>query len=380
MRIKAATVEQHSFSVRRRGYDRTEVDAVMGQVGHSLRGYEEEIDDLEARLIEAQRASIAINASFATMQRAREELMEQTRMESAEMMKQAEETLAKARREAESILAATRAEIERLFSGLTKDTQEVLGVAEREAADHKAKAEEAASQIVAGANADAEKLRSTAESVKAEADEARQRAAAEAEELRRAAARDADAMVEQARAEHDRLSARIPELRNALSKFEAQVQALTSTSVIDLNELEEAEARTEEVAGPVEEQAVPAAGQSAGEKTASAAVEQGVPAPDGSGTLPAARDLVDLDEYRELKGPGHDEDDAEEEAVIEAEETAEEPEPAPEPVAAAASSTPFERLASSHVASRTIGSDTTETIYQRRGGGLRRRIKAQGDD
>ena len=356
MKVKAATVEQHEFAVRRRGYDRAEVDAVMGRLSSSLLGYEEDIQDLEARLSAEETRPATVHRE-----------VELIRMESEQMRQQATETLARARQQAEELLDAARGEIDKLFATLNNDAIEVLDAAERDAAaQHEAAAAEA-NQVLTEARASADNVtteaKENASQTQAEAEAETRRlladAGAAAVSTKEAAAAEAAQIVAQARAEHDRLAKRIPELRSALSQFEAQVHALaTAEEALDLNEVE-AEERVEQATAAIEDEITEVANE-----TAEATAEDGMPAPDGSGTLPAARDLVNLTDYR-------DRQDDEQDAVANEIETAEEQ----------AAERRKELVAGSHIARRTPGSsEMTETIYQRRGGGLRRRIKAQGDE
>jgi cell division septum initiation protein DivIVA len=324
----------------------------MGRLSQSLRTYEEEIGDLEARLTEAEKARNAITASFASIEIAREHLMEQTRMESAEMIKQAQETLARARRQAQELLEGAKAEIERLFEALAADTQEVVDAAERDAAAARAEAEAASEKMLATATADAEKMR-----VEAQAEAAAHRHAARSQ-----AAAEAASILSDARAEHDRLAGRIPELRNALTQFEAQVHALAAGEAIDLNAVEAEERVATEPVDAAEEVQEVAAGGDVAEDHAVAEVapeaDGAIPAPDGSGTLPEAREPIDLTQYRTMReAPGTSS-----------------PEPEPDEAVAAAATQPV----APHVARRTPNVES-DTIYQRRGGGIRRRIRAQGD-
>ena len=358
MKVRATTVEQHRFATRRRGYDRAEVDAVMGRLSHSLRNYEQEMGDLEARLEQA----ICAEITDPRAQRAREEQRENPHMESERMMTQAEEALTGARRQAESILASARTEIEKLFEDLEGETRQVLAAAEQQAAEMREEADRESKATLVKAEEESERLRAEAASAKSEAEAERQAAQAEGVRIRDEAAREAASVLESARREHDRLATRIPELRTALSQFEAQVHALAAEPVVDLNAVEAAE---REVAPETDQE--PAIAEGAEE----ADLSHAIPVPDGSGNLPAARDLVDLDEYRELKASPVPSEAAA--ADSELDETT----PA-EPATAELEAPPLERLAGSHVATRGIPGDN-ETIYQRRGGGLRRRIKAQGD-
>ncbi len=348
MNVKATTVEQHEFAIRRRGYDQAEVDAVMGQLGRSLRNYEQEKKDLEAKLAHAgpseKKASPPAKRGQGRAAKHRTE---------SELMRHTGDAVEGARQQAEAILAEARAAIDKMFDSIASEAKQVLATAESDAAKHKAKIEEESAKLLADSLA--------------KADATKKAAATEAAELRAKAARDAAATVAKAQAEHDKLATRIPELRTALSQFEAQVHALTNVPVADLNEEEATQAATK--AAEVEVTIDSDAATGAAKAALATATSVSVAAPDGSGTLPAARDLVNLDEYRDLKA-SH----VEKEAPVPAPAK---PEPAPSP--AASDGAPLERLASTHVASRGMPTDK-ETIYQRRGGGLRRRINSQGDE
>ncbi|MEE8330902.1 MAG: DivIVA domain-containing protein [Acidimicrobiia bacterium] len=350
MNVKAATVEQHEFAIRRRGYDQAEVDAVMGQLSRSLRYYEQEKKDLEAKLAQAGHAGKTASPPAKRGQgRAAKHRTE------SELMRQTGDAVEGARQQAEAILAEARAAIDKMFDSIASEAKQVLATAESDAAKHKDKIEKESAKLLADSLAKAEATKKAA--------------ATEAAELRAKAAGDAAATVAKAQAEHDKLATRMPELRTALSQFEAQVHALTNVPVADLNEVEatEAAAKAAEVEVTIGSDAATGAAEAA--LATASSVARSVAAPDGSGMLPAARDLVNLDEYRDLKASP-----VEEEAPVPAPTK---PEPALSP--AASDSAPLERLASTHVASRVIPTDN-ETIYQRRGGGLRRRINSQGDE
>jgi cell division septum initiation protein DivIVA len=348
------------------------------------------------------------------------------------MTNETRDEVAGARRRAEEILTSAGDAITKMLDDIAVETEQLLRSAERDAAQHRIKVEEEAARYAEESNAEADRTRAAAEAVRTEAESLRQaaiaeaaeitsaaaseaagvRAAASAEaaelraaadseavELRAAATRDAAMIVERARVEHDRLVVRIPELRSALSQFEAQVHALATEPVVDLNEIEAADAAAvvatappieaaEGAAGAPEAAPIPAEEVSAREARAAepagsdpGAVAAGsrimietIPLPDGSGTLPAAREFVDLDQYRAYKTPARSAPPVKPE-----EAAAAEPQSAAPPVPAEAAAPPLERLAGTHTTRRGMTTEN-DTIYQRRGGGLRRRIKAQGDE
>jgi hypothetical protein len=315
------------------------------------------------------------------------------------MTSETRDDAAGARRRAEEILTSAGDAINKMLEDIAVETEQLLRSAERDAAQHRIKVEEESARYMEESKVEADRMRREAEAIRTEAETMRRAAAAEASEitavaeteasnLRAAANREAEAIVERARMEHDRLAIRIPELRDALSQFEAQVHALAAEPVVDLNEIEAAElGAVAAAAAPIEVEpnaieapiaarvAAPPTSPQGAFVTESRIMIDTIPLPDGSGTLPAARELVDLDQYRAFKEPPRSERTREREVA--AAVAAPEAEPQPEPTAAAEA--PLERLVGTHVASRGMTSDN-DTIYQRRGGGLRRRIKAQGDD
>jgi len=346
----------------------------MGQLGLSLRSYEEERKDLEAKLAQAGHAAKDSPSSSAQGKERGQEHAVKNRMES-DMMRQTGKAVEGARQQAEAILAEGKGAIDKMFDSIAGEAKQVLTKAETDAAKHKAKIEEESAKLLSDSRSEAERLRGEAEAAKKEAVAIKEAAVSEAAEVRAEAEREAAATVEQARIEHDKLATRIPELRAALTQFEAQVRALAAVPAIDLNEVEAAEAseptaNVEVTIADAEAVAEVAVAEEAVSDEAPA-IADSIPVPDGSGNLPAARDLVDLGEYRELRATP-----AVEEVLEAPAATASVAEPATPPVSDGA---PLERLASTHVASRAIPTDN-ETIYQRRGGGLRRRINAKGDE
>jgi DivIVA domain-containing protein len=380
MRVRAETVERHDFPVRRQGYDRPEVDAAMKRVAASLRSHEEDVQRLESDLSRALKAGKVFEESIVVIQETRERILKEASEESQRMKSEAEEALSGARSEADHLLEGARDRVDKLLAELRVDAEAAIAEAGAEAEQRLSKAEAKEQRMLDSARAESDRL----------IDEARKEAAARRSE----AETEAQNLVAEARAEHERLVVRVPQLRTAVADIENRIRAFSSAAAEDLEvvdamiEIADSESGggvvslvganphgEDDAEGPTNErptdlELVPS---SNGESKAAAPADDkpilaGVAAPDGSGAPPAARPVLEEGAEPRLNGFQAGEHEV----------------PSPEPAdedeapreAAQDEGSPLTRLrATHHVASREPD-EQAETIYQRRGDGLRRRLDA----
>jgi DivIVA domain-containing protein len=183
MRIRSTTVDGHQFTRTRRGYDANEVDAVMTRISATLREYEEQAEDLEARIAAAQTA--------AKVAKPREEKLVAAEIEAAKA-------------KAADIVRAANEEAERRRDEIAA----LLDEARREAESLRL---------------DAEKARTELETAQLVEPEPREAGAASLDALRTEAMQDADAIRSQAREEAEALlSAALIEAGRLVSEAEAE--------------------------------------------------------------------------------------------------------------------------------------------------------------
>lgn len=260
---------------------------------------------------------------------------------------EAEEALVRARRHAERLLDDARESLSAIF-------------------DHVA---EVAGEIEATANADAE-LRLSGAGAQAErvVEDAR-RDARRIIERAQAEARD---LLSSAQAEHQRLRERLPEISAALAAFEDRLASFYDSEAIDLRAIEAAVGHIDAVVDqgvqqlPNEEVPVEQsdAGAPAGTDGSMAVDDEADPAPEPSDPEPAPSPTGDA---RAVPGDG---------PQLPA------PDGSGQPLAARATIAPTELAdlrSAGHLASRDDGDELRETIYQRRGGGIKRRLREQQD-
>ncbi len=301
MRVKASTVEAHAFAPARRGYDTEEVDNAMQRIAATLRTYEEELPRLEARVSEAEEAHEAVRRTFLSAQRTKDEMIGEARVEANRLVAEAEDLLRESRDESASVLAHTRAESERilaeseaaseqrtarsiaeaaarlesatseaseLLAHATARSQALLEHAAAEAAALAAAARADADRIVTDAQGTAERLVATAEhdagdlqqTAQREADvmitdareaaetataeasnEARRtldEAEAEADRIRLGATGAAEDLLREARDELGRLHARLPQLRSAVRSIERRLHDLAAEALEEVGSVE----------------------------------------------------------------------------------------------------------------------------------------------
>ncbi|MDH3425355.1 MAG: DivIVA domain-containing protein [Acidimicrobiia bacterium] len=404
MKVKAETVRRHAFQVRRKGYEPAEVDAVMARIGQTLAGHEKDIIRLENELAKARTASEAMEDTFIALQQAKRQLLGEAQEEASRMKSEAEKGLRTAETEAERILQDAQQRVEQLFVDLRAKAESAIAKAQERVADAEGRGE----SIKAEAAAEAARL------VEASQSEAKERIASakkQSDEIVADANAQGQQIVEAARAEHDSLVSKVPQLRSAVADIERRIREFSSIATEDLEVVDAMiNIADSEVSGGVAslvESAQEAGGESkdvavsdtwagdkspadvsgaeasliqapdgeAGEESAAIAdsnreadneasadqVDEVVPmatvaAPDGSGTLPAAREAITNGELP--SGAALAEEDAD---------------PARAAVAATEPPAPPVR-GRLHNATRDDHDETT--IYQRRGGGLRARLDA----
>lgn len=188
MPIEPSLLDLHHFTVRRRGYDPSEVDSVMRRVADSLRRYEERIAHLEERLSEADDSAHAVSRTMVAAQRTHDQLIEEASALARRILLEADReatlTAHEAAGHAADHLAAARDE------ALTLEARahEALTAAEREA-----------DALRLEANTVLEVATHNTATMRREADEALTHAIARADRILAEAAESSRTMVEDAR-------------------------------------------------------------------------------------------------------------------------------------------------------------------------------------
>lgn len=256
--IKASTVEEHVFGVvRRRGYDRSEVDAVMDRLASSIRDYEERTSALEQRAAEADESVDAVRRTLLLAQRAGEDIRREATAEAESVRGDArvaaDAAVADARNDAEALVAAARQVVENATSeaeatqiAATYKVEERLEAAVELATSIRSEAEVALAQaqVDAARHHDAGRAEATAVlgAAATEAAEMVRVASAEASEivssaehattdLIAAARREADAIVGDARRDEQQLTVHLERLRVAVREVEEKVEALAESTL-----------------------------------------------------------------------------------------------------------------------------------------------------
>lgn len=242
---------------------------------------------------------------------------------------EAEEALVMARRNAERLLDEARSTIAAIFDHVAETAEEVEAAAKADAEIRLADAGAESDKIVGAARQDARRIL--------------ERAQAEARDL-----------LAGAQAEHQRLRQRLPEISAALAAFEDRLTSFYDSETIDLTELERAAGQVEAAAAvdetvddephaspepePVAQHDEATEDVAADEPSPEPGVDFPLPVPDGSGKPLASRATIAPTDLADV------------------------------------------RLAD-HLASRSDDGEEEmrQTIYQRRGGGLKRRIREQQD-
>jgi cell division septum initiation protein DivIVA len=319
--IEPTMLDLHHFTVRRRGYEPSEVDAVMRHVADSLRRYEVRIGELEDRLAAAATSEPPSTPEPTTVleetpqtEREVDEILARARDEAADLLaegrREAEALVTAAVREARDLRIRVKAEADEIQQRDRARAQEILDIARHEATDLSSTARTDAAGIVSAAEAtSADELRRT------KVDSATRIATAQAQsdQLLDEARRRADHIVEEARQEKLLLLQRVAQLKSAVLDVEREMQRMVAATLdrseavrslmenqeeierhlaiglpetTDQNQVEEvrevttAEAVTIDITEPTL-------------ADLKAAASDPIAAPDGSGRPPAARGTVD---------------------------------------------------------------------------------------
>lgn len=239
MKVDASTVATHEFTaVRRRGYDPSEVDAVMTRVADALRTYEEQVAALQEAVEQAKQPSEAIQRMLVAAQATKDEMI-------AEARQQAEELRAEAFATSHELIESCKTEV----SAVETETRERVLALEQEAQQRLAAAEAEADRIVDDAQATADAIEEEAEAslraARSEADALIEEARTEAGERISRSERAATAAVEMAVAEADGVRSTAEAEAAALrDQADAEATELMVTASAEARRLTD-EARTE---------------------------------------------------------------------------------------------------------------------------------------
>ncbi|MBT8213523.1 MAG: DivIVA domain-containing protein [Acidimicrobiia bacterium] len=197
MKVDASTVAKHEFTaVRRRGYDPSEVDAVMARVAEALRTFEQRVVALEEALREAQEPSEAIQRILVAAQRTKDEMVAEAQLHAEELRKEAFTT-------SHELIESCKAEAEMVRTESLSKAHELQTQSQATLTE----AEEAADQIVASAEHIAGAIEAETEKMVAashqEAEELLTDARREAQQRMEMSERAATATLEMAVAEAD---------------------------------------------------------------------------------------------------------------------------------------------------------------------------------
>lgn len=259
MGIRSSTLAEHRFpTVRKRGYDPIEVDAVMKRLAETLSEYEAATERLDGELSAAEESSEAIKRTFLAAQRTRDEMIGEAR-------RSAQEIAAMARAEAKAVLyeceqraAATRAEtvgeadalvavaeLERehavMEAAAMRDEMYRLmnqrrrstgnGLPRDREADRRRESEALAASAITELTAVADRAGELAKSAKTDAEDRLAAAQARSDEILTMALREADEITRGAREEHSDLLRRAADLRRAVADVERELQKIAGTAL-----------------------------------------------------------------------------------------------------------------------------------------------------
>jgi len=248
MAIHSSTVADHRFTVtRRRGYAISEVDAVMARIIETLREHETLIEQLQARVEEAEASTGALEKDRLDLLRAGDDLV-------AFAEEEAERILSEARRQAGREMSRREQQVERVLADGMRKAESIAAEGRREREEATAYAEQATAQadtrrdealaylltmrtkaaaeaavFVRKALAEVQRLRSTAAK---DATAARERAEMESIQVLGAAREEADGLVKEAHAERIALNQRIAQLHTALADLEDELTDPATTALM----------------------------------------------------------------------------------------------------------------------------------------------------
>jgi len=223
--IHSSTIDGHHFLVaRRRGYDRSEVDAVINRLVATLRKYEErdaefagsrladgvEVTDLDS--VRAARDEVLQNAEAVGHQL---ELEARTRLEEAERL--TAEQLQTAREEAAQIVELARADAGKLLSRRNARAETLITAALSEVKALRARVFQETNEFRSGKKTEASGIVRAAD--------------LQADQLLEDARHEAGSILGRARREHTLLEQRIGQLRSAIAGIEGQFRNLAESTL-----------------------------------------------------------------------------------------------------------------------------------------------------
>ncbi|MCB1245681.1 MAG: DivIVA domain-containing protein [Acidimicrobiia bacterium] len=248
--ITATVAGSHRFgTVRRRGYDPAEVDAVVERLTDALTVSEQRIARLEARLENSEVSAGAITRTLAAVEATRIEMIEEAATESEQIRQAARSEAADIAELAERLGHEVSARRDAILTEAFEEADAIVVDATLAASVETTRAAMAAESIVDDAIAEAQRARNEAEHI------ARTREMGAAWAVRAArnktdrmvadAHQEAARIIRDADFEQERLTARLTELRAALRTLEAAASALAGDTlerarVIDLGAVEAA--------------------------------------------------------------------------------------------------------------------------------------------
>lgn len=258
--FSASAADSHRFGrTRRNGYDPAEVDAVVARLVDDLRRHETKIETLESRLSEADASAEAIRKTFAVVEKTSEELLDEAKQKAAELIDEAREKAAHLVGEAEGRVDELLAEAERIRTEARSEAEATALLAERLEEEMAKARERTLSEMHDAAGA----MRAEAETEAAErlvaaaaaADSIEAHSRLEAERIVEDANRHGERIIGDAEAEAKRLRSRVADLRSAVAELKGAATVIadvtqSEAAVIDLTNVERADARLSEPHGP----------------------------------------------------------------------------------------------------------------------------------
>lgn len=248
--ISATVAGSHRFgTVRRRGYDPAEVDAVVERLADALAASQDRVQALERRLEESEVSAAAISRTLAVVESTKVQMIDEAGAEATAIVTAAHKEAATVAGLAESLGWEISARRDAILTKAYDEADEVVLTAELAVADQAVAAARSAEQLVLDAAEEARhrELASDADIKRKELSLAwAMRAAAEQAERRLAEAEQKAArIVRDAEFEHERLTAKLSGIREALHAIRSAAAVLADdtierTRVIDLAAVEAA--------------------------------------------------------------------------------------------------------------------------------------------
>ncbi len=248
--ISATVAGSHRFgTVRRRGYDPAEVDAVVERLTDALAASQDRVQALERRLEESEVSAAAISRTLAVVEATKVQMIDEAGAEATAIVTAAHKEAATVAGLAESLGWEVSARRDAILTKAYDQADQVVLNAELAVAEQAITAARSAEELVLAAAEDSQhrKLASEAEIKRHELSLAwATRAAAEQAERRLAEAEQKAArIVRDAEFEHERLTAKLSGIREALLAIRSAAAVLADdtierTRVIDLAAVEAA--------------------------------------------------------------------------------------------------------------------------------------------